>query len=153
MHMLPCSAYFWHHICHMLSLDMFCNCHLFSFYIKYGNYAVSCLLASHNIREMCNAILFNHASYIWMISWPSFLHYISICRQCLYIKLLFMWIIHLVGRLKNLEWKQGLQSRQCYLSKQISCLSDFWFRQTPEVRTLGCVQRFRLLPTCTPPPR
>ena len=25
MHMLPCSAYFRHHICHLLSLDMFCN--------------------------------------------------------------------------------------------------------------------------------
>ena len=25
MHMLPCSAYFWHHICHLLSLDMFYN--------------------------------------------------------------------------------------------------------------------------------
>ena len=25
MHMLPCSAYFGHHICHLLSLDMFCN--------------------------------------------------------------------------------------------------------------------------------
>ena len=71
MHMLPCSIYFWHHICHLLSLDMFCR-HLFSFYIIYGNYAVSCLLASHNICEMCNAILFNQASYIWMISCPSF---------------------------------------------------------------------------------
>ena len=25
MHMLPCSAYLRHHICHVLSLDMFCN--------------------------------------------------------------------------------------------------------------------------------
>src|SRR3989337_4509457 len=25
MHMLPCSAYFQHHICRLLSLDMFCN--------------------------------------------------------------------------------------------------------------------------------
>ena len=25
MHMLPCSAYFRHHICHLISLDMFCN--------------------------------------------------------------------------------------------------------------------------------
>src|SRR4051812_18986753 len=32
-------------------------------------------------------------------------------------------------------------------------LSDFGFRQTLEVRTLGCARRFRLLPTCTPPPR
>ena len=24
-HMLPCSAYFQHHICHLLSLDMLCN--------------------------------------------------------------------------------------------------------------------------------
>ena len=25
MHMSPCIAYFQHHICHLLSLDMFCN--------------------------------------------------------------------------------------------------------------------------------
>jgi hypothetical protein len=25
MHMVPCFAYFRHHICHLLSLDMFCN--------------------------------------------------------------------------------------------------------------------------------
>ena len=25
MHMLPCSAYFRHHICHLISLDMFDN--------------------------------------------------------------------------------------------------------------------------------
>ena len=68
---LPCSAYFRHHICHLLSLEMFCR-HLFSFYIIYGNYAVSCPFASHNICEMCNAILFNPASYIWMIPCPSF---------------------------------------------------------------------------------
>src|SRR4051812_1385803 len=30
---------------------------------------------------------------------------------------------------------------------------DFGFRQTLEVRTLGCARRFRLLPTCTLPPR
>ena len=32
-------------------------------------------------------------------------------------------------------------------------MSDFGFRQTLEVRTPGCAWRFRLLPTCTPPPR
>ena len=37
-----------------------------------------------------------------------------------------------------------------YLARQ---MSDFGFRQTLEVRTLGCARRFRLLPTCTPPPR
>ena len=31
-------------------------------------------------------------------------------------------------------------------------MSDFGFRQTLEVRTLGCARRFRLLPTCVPPP-
>ena len=35
-----------------------------------------------------------------------------------------------------------------YLARQ---MSDFGFRQTLEVRTLGCARRFRLLPTCTPP--
>src|SRR3954471_5588266 len=37
-----------------------------------------------------------------------------------------------------------------YLVRQ---MSDFGFRQTLEVRTLGCARRFHLLPTCTPPPR
>ena len=37
-----------------------------------------------------------------------------------------------------------------YLARQ---MSDFGFRQTLEVRTLGCARRFRLLPTCTPPRR
>src|SRR4051812_36557423 len=32
-------------------------------------------------------------------------------------------------------------------------LSDFGFRQTLEVRTLGCARRLRLLLTCAPPPR
>ena len=36
-----------------------------------------------------------------------------------------------------------------YLARQ---MSDLGFRQTLEVRTLGCARRFRLLPTCTPPP-
>src|SRR4051812_1002060 len=31
-------------------------------------------------------------------------------------------------------------------------MSDFGFRQTLEVRTLGCARRLRLLLTCTPPP-
>ena len=34
-----------------------------------------------------------------------------------------------------------------YLARQ---MSDFGFRQTLEVRTLGCAQRFRLLPTLHP---
>ena len=33
-----------------------------------------------------------------------------------------------------------------YLARQ---MSDFGFRQTLEVRTLGCVRRFRPLPTCS----
>ena len=37
-----------------------------------------------------------------------------------------------------------------YLARQ---MLDFGFRKTLEVRTLGCARRFRLLPTCTPPPR
>src|SRR3954466_9252981 len=39
---------------------------------------------------------------------------------------------------------------QPYLARQ---MSDFGFRQTLEVRTLGCARRLRLLPTCTPLPR
>src|SRR4051812_44132991 len=37
-----------------------------------------------------------------------------------------------------------------YLARQ---MSDFGFRQTLEVRTLGCEQRLRFQPICTPPPR
>ena len=37
-----------------------------------------------------------------------------------------------------------------YLARQ---MLDFGFRQTLEVRTLGCARRFRLLPTCSSPPR
>src|SRR3954470_19291398 len=36
-----------------------------------------------------------------------------------------------------------------YLARQ---MSDFGFRLTLEVRTLRCVWRLCLLPTCTPPP-
>ena len=57
------------------------------------------------------------------------LHYIFICRQCLYIKLLFLWISHLKRWWKYLEWKQGIQSRQCYLLKRTSC----WLQRAPEV--------------------
>ena len=73
MHMLPWSAYFWHHICHLLSLDMFYNA---TCLVLSHIWELCCLMsfsqASHNICEICNAILFNQASYIWMIYCPSF---------------------------------------------------------------------------------
>src|SRR3954471_9494728 len=47
--------------------------------------------------------------------------------------------------------KPGQAPRTKFLVKEL-LLSDFGFRRTLEVRTLGCARRFRLLPTCTPPP-
>ena len=54
----------------------------------------------------------------------------SICRQRLYIQLLFLCISHLKRWWKYLEWKQGIQSRQCYLLKQTSC----WLQRAPQRR-------------------
>ena len=44
IYMLPCSAYFRHHICHLLSLDMFCN--------------ATCLVSIY-IRELCSLMSFS----------------------------------------------------------------------------------------------
>ena len=80
------------------------------------------LVARHYVCELCNAMLFRQAAYMWMISCrPFFCISHCFCRQCLYIQLLFLCISHLNWWWRNLEWKQGLQSRQCYLLKQISC--------------------------------
>ena len=66
----------------------------------------------------------------------------SICRQHLYIKLLFLCIGHLKWWWKYLEWKQGLQSRQCYLPKQTSC----WLQRAPQRR----IQRLMTSPISPP---
>ena len=50
--------------------------------------------------------------------------------QCSYIQLLFLFISHLAQSWKNLEWKQGHQSRQCYLTKRMSC----WLQIAPQRR-------------------
>ena len=89
-----------HYICEL------CNAILLQGII-YVNYAMPCCLAKRHICELYHAILFCISR--------------CICRQCLYIKLLFLCIHHLNWWWRNLEWKQGLHSRQCYLSKQISC--------------------------------
>ena len=75
--------------------------------IIFCNYAMPCCLAKCHICELYHVVLFciSHC----------------FCRQCLYIQLLFLCISHLNWWWRNLEWKQGLQSRQCYLLKQISC--------------------------------
>ena len=123
-------------LCHLLSLDMICV-------------NATCLVSSYHICELCNAILLQDiiyvnyamlscckALYMWIMQChdvsPSVIYVnyimssffcISHClyRQCFYIKLLFLCISHLNWWWRNLEWKQGLQSRQCYLLKQISC--------------------------------
>ena len=75
--------------------------------IMYVNYAMPSCLASHLICKLYQAILFFVTYYI--------------CQQCQYIQLLFVCISHLTRWWQILEWKQGLQRRQCYPSKQISC--------------------------------
>ena len=89
------------------------------------------LVARHYICELCNAMLFSQSSYMWIIScYPFFCITYSICRQCLYIQLLFLCISHLKRWWKYLEWKQGIQSRQCYLLKQTTC----WLQRAPQRR-------------------
>ena len=78
------------------------------------------LVARHYICELCNAMLFNQSSCMWIISCYPFLYYMFICRQHLYIQLLLLCINHFKQWWKYLEWKQGLQRRQCYLLKQTS---------------------------------
>ena len=89
------------------------------------------LVARHYICELCNAMLFSQSSCMWIIScYHCFCITCSIFRQHLYIQLLFMCISHLKRWWRNLEWKQGLQSRQCYPLKQISC----WLQIAPQRR-------------------
>ena len=84
--------------------------------IIYVNYAMPWCLANHHVCELYHAIFFCIMC--------------SICRQRLYIQLLFLCISHLKQWWKYLEWKQGIQSRQCYLLKQTSC----WLQRAPQRR-------------------
>ena len=132
-------------LCHLITLDMLCvnatclvsNYHICELciaillqditYVNYAmlycckgiiyvNYAMPCCLAKRHICELYHPVLF----------------FIShcICRQCLYIQLLFLCISHLTRWWQILEWKQGLQSRLCYLTKHISR----WLRIAPQRR-------------------
>ena len=92
------------------------QCHLLQPGIIYVNHAMPSCLASHHICELYRAIFF---SIVY-----------SICKQCLYIHLLFLVISHLSQSWENLEIKQGLLSSQCYLSMQISC----WLQIAPQRR-------------------
>ena len=98
-----------HYICEL------CNAILLQVII-YMNYAMPYYLAKHHRCEFYHAIVF-------CITY-------SICRQCLYIQLLFLCISHLKQWWKYLKWKQGIQSRQCYLLKQTSC----WLQRAPQRR-------------------
>ena len=84
--------------------------------IMYVSYAMPCCLGKCHICELYHAILFCTSH--------------CFCRQCLYIQLLFLCISHLKQWWKYLEWKQGIQSRQCYLLKQTSC----WLQSAPQRR-------------------
>ena len=97
----------------------------------------------YQICELCNAMFFSQLSYMWIMHLHGARHHIcelshaifffitySICRQSVYIELLFMCISHLSRLWKNLEWKQGLQSRQWYLLKHISR----WLQGAPQRR-------------------
>ena len=131
--------------CHLISLNMLCvnatylvsNYHIFELcdaillqdiiYVNYAmlscckgiiyvNYAMSCCWANHHVCELYHAIIFCITC--------------SICQQSLYIQLLFLCISHLKRWWKYLEWKQGIQIRQCYLLKQTSC----WLQRAPQRR-------------------
>ena len=123
------------------------------------------LVVRHYICELCNAILLQGIIYVnyamlscckalcmWIRHRHGAKHHIcelshaifffitySICRQSMYIELLFMCISHLSRLWKNLEWKQGLQSRQWYLLKHISR----WLQGAPQRR----IQRQMTNPT------
>ena len=130
-------------LCHLISLDMLCvnatylvsNYHICELCIAillqdiiYVNYAMPCCLANHHVCELYHAIIFCITC--------------SIFQQHLYIQLLFLCISHSAWSWKNLEWKQGLQSRQCYLTKRMSC----WLQIAPQRR----IQRQMTSPI--PPP-
>jgi len=106
---MQCHLVARHYICEL------CNAILLQGII-YVNYAMPCCLVKRHICELYHAVLFciSHC----------------ICRQCLYIQLLFLCISHLNWWWRNLEWKQGLHSRQCYLLNQISC----WLHIAPQRR-------------------
>ena len=89
------------------------QCHLLQPGIIYVNHAMPSCLASHRVCELYRAIFFS-------------IMY-SICQQFQYIQLLFLCISHSARSWKNLEWKQGLHSRQCYLTKCMSC----WLQIAP----------------------
>ena len=79
------------------------------------------LVARHYIRQLCNAMLFSQASHMWIISCHTFFVFLITfvdnvcifnCSSCASA----IWIGD--GEI----WREkGLQSRQCYLLKQISC--------------------------------
>ena len=73
-------------------------------------------LASHLICELYHAIIF--LLRVKFVNNFSTFNYSS-CASA---------IRH--GHGKNLEWKQGLQSRQCYLTKRMSC----WLPIAPQRR-------------------
>ena len=91
------------------------QCHLVWSGIIYVNFAMPPWLASHLICELYHAIIF---------------YYVLNLSKKLYIQLLFLCISHLAQSWKYLEWKQGLQSRQCYLTKHMPS----WLRVAPQRR-------------------
>ena len=110
--------YMWIMHCHLVARHYICE--LYN----------AILLQRHYICELCNAMMFRQASYMWIISCHPFLYFSLLFWQCLYIQLLFLCISHLNWWWRNLEWKQGLQSRLCYLTKRISR----WLRIAPQRR-------------------
>ena len=102
------------------------------------------LVARHYICELCNAILLQGIIYV-NYAMPCYLAERHICE--LYHAIIFLLRVKFFnnfstfnysscasalrhGHEKNLELKQGHQSRQCYLLKQISC----WLQIAPQSR-------------------
>ena len=89
------------------------------------------LLQRHYICELCNAMLFSQSSCMWIISCYHFfvLHVPFVDNLCILNSSSCVSAIW-AGYGKNLEWKQGLMSRLCYLMKHISR----WLRIAPQRR-------------------
>ena len=84
--------------CHLVARHYICElCNVILLQgIMYVNYAMPCCLGKRHICELYHVVLFCITC--------------SICRQRLYIQLLFLCISHLKRWWKYLEWKQGIQA-------------------------------------------
>ena len=101
MWIMQCHLVARHYICELCNVILLRG-------IIYVNYAMPCCLANHHVCELYHAIIF-FVLRVPFVDNICIFNYSS-CASAIW-----------VGHGKNLEWKQGLLSSQCYLSMQISC--------------------------------